>query len=159
MLADADVTDIAAVGGGVTAANVIAELGKVIDSIGTTLYTSEDMFVYVSQNVARAYVRSLGGFQATIGGAGTDDKGTQWYNGGALSFDGVKIVVANGLADNTIVAAEKSNLYFGCGLLNDTQEVKVLDMSDLDGSQNVRVVMRFSAAVNYGLGSEIVLYS
>ena len=159
MLADADVTDIAAVGGGITAANVIAELGKVVDSISSTLYTSEDMLIYVSQNVARSYTRALGGFVANIGGAGTDNKGTQWYNGGGLSVDGIKIVVANGLADNTMVAAEKSNLYFGCGLLNDTQEVKVLDMSDLDGSQNVRVVMRFTAGVNYGLGSEISLYS
>ena len=160
LTADADVTDVAAVGGGVTAANVIAQIGAVVDAIGSSLYTSEDMFIYVSQNVARAYTRSLGGFGAAgLGGAGTDNKGTQWYNGGGLMFDGVKIAVANGLADNTMVAAEKSNLYFGCGLLNDTQECKVIDMSDIDGSQNVRVVMRFTAGVNYGIGSDIVLYS
>tara|TARA_B110000967_G_scaffold209977_1_gene269121 strand:+ start:591 stop:1523 length:933 start_codon:yes stop_codon:yes gene_type:complete len=160
LTADADVTDVAAVGGGVTAANVIAQIGAVVDAIGSSLYTSEDMFIYVSQNVARAYTRALGGFGAAgLGGAGTDNKGTQWYNGGGLMFDGVKIAVANGLADNTMVAAEKSNLYFGCGLLNDTQECKVIDMSDIDGSQNVRVVMRFTAGVNYGIGSDIVLYS
>jgi hypothetical protein len=158
MLADADVTDVGA-GAAVTAANVIDKMGLVVDAIPSTIYTSEDLYIYVSQNVARSYVRALGGFQATIGGAGTDDKGTQWYNGGGLSFDGVKIAVANGLPDNTMVAAEKSNLFFGCGLLNDTQEVKVIDMADIDGSQNVRVIMRYTAAVQYGLGSEIVLYS
>ena len=126
---------------------------------GKVYFRSEDLFIYVSQNVARAYVRALGGFQATIGAAGTDNKGTQWYNGGGLSFDGVKIAVANGLPDNTMVAAEKSNLFFGTGLLNDQNEVKVIDMADIDGSQNVRVVMRYTAAVQYGLGSEIVLYS
>ena len=160
LTADGDVTDVAAVGGGVTPANVVAQIGAVVDNIGSSLYTSEDMFIYVSQNVARAYVRSLAGFGAAgLGGSGTDGKGTQWYNGGGLMFDGIKIVVANGLADNTMIAAEKSNLYFGCGLLNDTQEVKVLDMSDLDGSQNVRIVMRFSCGVNYGIGNEIVFYS
>tara|TARA_R110000796_G_scaffold9655_7_gene32944 strand:+ start:472 stop:1401 length:930 start_codon:yes stop_codon:yes gene_type:complete len=159
LTADGDVTDVAAVGGGVTATNVIAQLGAVVDAIGSTLYTSEDMFIYVSQNVARAYVRALGGFAATIGGAGTDDKGTQWYAGGALSFDGVKIAVANGLSDNTMVAAEKSNLFFGTGLLSDQNEVKVIDMADIDGSQNVRIVMRFTAGVQYGIGSDIVLYS
>tara|TARA_R110000803_G_scaffold65986_1_gene127278 strand:+ start:180 stop:1106 length:927 start_codon:yes stop_codon:yes gene_type:complete len=158
MLADADVVDVGA-GAAVTAANVVEKIGIVVDSLLPTLYTSEDLFIYVSQNVARAYVRALGGFQATIGAAGTDNKGTQWYNGGGLSFDGVKIAVANGLPDNTMVGAEKSNLYFGTGLLNDAQEVKVLDMADIDGSQNVRVVMRYTAAVQYGLGSEIVLYS
>ena len=158
MLADADITDVGA-GVAVTAANVIEKLGLVVDSINSTIYTSEDLFIYVSQNVARAYVRALGGFQATIGAAGLDNKGTQWYNGGGLTFDGVKIAVANGLADNTMVAAEKSNLYFGTGLLSDNQEVKVIDMADIDGSQNVRVVMRFTAGVQYGIGTDIVLYS
>ena len=158
MLADTDVTDVGA-GAAVTAANVIEKLGLVVDAINSTIYTSEDLYIYVSQNVARAYVRALGGFQATIGAAGLDNKGTQWYNGGGLTFDGVKIAVANGLADNTMVAAEKSNLYFGTGLLSDNQEVKVIDMADIDGSQNVRVVMRFTAGVQYGIGTDIVLYS
>ena len=158
LLADATVTDVGA-GAAVTAANVIAKMGLVVDAINSSIYTSEDLFIYVSQNVARAYVRALGGFQATIGAAGLDNKGTQWYNGGGLSFDGIKIAVANGLADNTMVAAEKSNLFFGTGLLSDQNEVKVIDMADLDGSQNVRVVMRFSAGVNYAIGSDIVLYS
>ena len=87
------------------------------------------------------------------------NEGTQWYNGGELSFDGVRIFVANGLADNTAMAAEKSNLYFGTGLLSDHNEVKVIDMADIDGSQNVRLVMRFTAGVQYGIGADIVLYS
>ena len=31
-------------------------------------------------------------------------------------------------------------------------------MADIDGSQNVRVVMRFSAGVQYGIEDEIVSY-
>ncbi len=54
---------------------------------------------------------------------------------GALSFDGVKLFVANGLGDNKAVAAEKSNLFFGTGLLSDHNEVKLIDMADLDGLQ------------------------
>lgn len=159
LLADADVVDVGA-GAAVTAANVVDKMGLVIDALASSIYTSEDLFIYVSQNVARSYVRALGGFAANgLGAAGTDNKGTQWYNGGGLSYDGVKVVVANGLADNTMVAAEKSNLFFGCGLLNDQNEVKVIDMADIDGSQNVRVVMRFSAGIQYGIGSDIVLYS
>ena len=158
MTADASVVDV--VGTTVTAANVIAELGKVVDAIPSAVYGKEDLNLYVSQNVARAYVRALGGFGANgLGAAGTNAQGTQWWNNGSLSFDGVSIFVANGLADNYIVAAEKSNLYFGTGLLADHNEVKVIDMADLDGSQNVRVVMRFTAGVQYGIGSDIVLYT
>ena len=58
-----------------------------------------------------------------------------------------------------MMAAQKSNLYFGTGLLSDHNEVKVIDMADIDGSQNVRIVMRYTASVQYGLGAEIVLYS
>jgi len=142
----------------VNSGNVIAQIGSIVDAIPSSLYNSEDLFIYVSQNIARAYVRALGGFASQIGAAGTDSKGTQWYAGGGLSFDGVKLFVANGLADNTAIAAEKSNIYFGTGLLSDHNEVKVLDMADLDGSQNVRVVMRFTAGVEYGIVSDIVTY-
>jgi len=158
MTADADVSDV--VGTSITAANVIAEMGKLVDAIPSALYGKEDLNLYVSQNVARAYVRALGGFAAAgLGANGTNAQGTQWYNNGSLSFDGVKIFVANGLSDNYMVAAEKSNLFFGTGLLSDHNEVKVLDMGDLDGSQNVRVIMRFTSGVEYGIGSDIVLYT
>lgn len=143
----------------VTASNVITELGKIVDAIPSALYGAEDLNVYVSQNIARAYVRALGGFGSSgLGAAGTNAMGTQWWNNGSLTFDGVKIFVANGLADNTAIAAEKSNLFFGTGLLADHNEVKVLDMSDLDGSDNVRVVMRFTAGVQYGIVEDIVTY-
>jgi hypothetical protein len=159
-LATADATVIDVVGTTVTASNVIAELGKVVDAIPAALYGKEDLYIYVSQNVARAYVRALGGFGASgLGANGTNAMGTQWFNNGSLSFDGVKLFVANGLASNYMMAAQKSNLYFGTGLLADQNEVKVIDMAEIDGSQNVRIVMRFTAAVQYGIGSEIVLYT
>lgn len=155
LAADSDVIDVT--GSAITSANVIAELGAIVDAIPSSLYGQEDMYVYVSQNIARAYVRSLGGFGASgLGAAGTNSQGTQWWNNGSLSFDGVKLFVANGLADDTAVAAEKSNLYFGTGLLSDHNEVKVIDMGDLDGSQNVRVIMRFTSGVQYGIGGDIV---
>jgi len=157
LTADADVIDVAA--GTVTAANVIAELGKVVDAIPTAVYGQEDLTLYVSSNVARAYIRALGGFAATIGANGSDNKGTQWYNGGELSFDGINIFVAKGLADNTMIAAQKSNLYFGTGLLSDQNEVRVIDTSETLGDMNVRVIMRFTAGVQHVFGGDIVLYS
>jgi hypothetical protein len=43
--------------------------------------------------------------------------------------------------------------------LNNNNEVKVLDMSDLDGSKNVRFIMRFSAGVQFGVGADLVYYA
>ena len=158
--ADSAVIDVAGASGGVTATNVVAELGKVVDAIPASLYGKEDLYLYVSQSIARDYVRALGGFGASgLGANGTNAQGTQWFNNGSLSFDGVKLFVCNGMTNDYVIAAQKSNLYFGTGLLADNQEVKVIDMADIDGSQNVRVVMRFTAAVQYGVGAEIVLYT
>lgn len=154
LAADATVVDVT--GAAITSANVIAQLGAIVDAIPSTVYGKEDLNLYVSSNIARAYVRALGGFVATIGANGVDNKGTTWYNGGQLTFEGINMIVAKGLADDTAVAAQKSNLFFGTGLLDDRNEVKVIDMADLDGSQNVRVVMRYTAGVQFGIGSDIV---
>jgi hypothetical protein len=158
LLADSTVVDVT--GTTVTAANVIAELGKVVDAIPTAVYGKEDLYIYVSQSIARAYVRALGGFGANgLGANGVNNSGTTWYNGGDLAFDGVKLFVCSGMPDNDMVAAQKSNLFFGTGLLADHNEVKLIDMADLDGSQNVRVVMRFTAGVQHGIGADIVYYT
>ena len=142
----------------VTAANVITELGKIIDACPAALYGKEDLTLYVSSNIYRAYVRALGGFAASgVGANGYDNKGTN-QTLGDVYFDGVRVFMANGLANNTALLSQKSNLYFATGLLNDMNEVKVLDMGDLDGSQNVRVIMRFTADAKYGFASDVVTY-
>jgi len=155
--ADGTVNDVA--GTTVTSANVIAEMGKVVDAMPSALYGKSDVKLYVAQNVYKAYVRALGGFGADgVGAAGYEAKGNnQAIN--SLLFDGVEVFLANGLDSNYMYLAESSNIFFGTGLLSDHNEVKVLDMSDLDGSQNVRFVMRFTAGVQHGFGSDIVLYT
>lgn len=151
--------EIAAVAGGVNAGNVITELGRVVDAIPTAVYGKEDLRLYISSNIARAYTRALGGFASGGQGAnGYDNKGTNQVLGN-LFFDGVQIVVSKGMADNTMIAAEKSNLFFGTGLLSDQNEVRVIDMAETDGSQNIRVVMRFTAGVQYAQVTDIVLYA
>jgi hypothetical protein len=163
--ASQDLTGVA-----ITASNVIAQLGRVVDAIPTAVYGKEDLYIYVSQNIARAYVRALGGFGSiTAGsgatesiastGSGVENRGTLWYSQGQdLAFDGVKLFVCSGMPDDHMVAAQKSNIFFGTGLLSDHNEVKLIDMADLDGSQNVRVIMRFTSGVQYGIVDDIVLY-
>ena len=157
LAADATVVDVAKAT--VTSANVIAQLGAIVDAAPSAILGKEDLTLYVSTNIARAYIRALGGFAATIGGAGVDNKGTTWYNGGELSFEGINIFVAKGLGDNEAVLAQKSNLFFGTGLLDDRNKVAVIDTSESLGDDNVRVVMRYTAGVQIGIGSDIVLYS
>ena len=143
----------------VTAANVITELGKIVDAIPQTVYGKEDLKIFVAPNIARAYIRALGGFGTSgLGGNGTEGKGTQWYTNGELMFDGVALFVVNGLAANTAICAQTANLYFGCGLMSDLAEVQVIDTSSTLGDKNVRVIMRYSAGVQIGAIEDVVTY-
>lgn len=159
MAADGDVNDAVTSETSFTAANIVGEIGKLVDAIPNSVLYQEDLHIYVPNNVYQLYLRALGGFQSGgVGANGYDNKG----NNQALSnllFDGIKIFRAPGMPADHMVAAQKSNLFFGTGLLSDSQEVKVIDMSDVDGSQNVRVVMRATAGVQYGIGSDIALYT
>lgn len=141
----------------VDATNVVVELGKIVDALPSQLYGKEDLKLYVSNNIYRAYVRALGGFASNVGANGYDNKGTnQVLND--VYFDGVKVFMAPGLAANTALLTPTSNLYFATGLLNDMNECKVLDMSDLDGSQNCRVILRFTADAKIGFAEDCVTY-
>ncbi len=160
MAADGDVND--ASNGGETAfssTNIVTLLTNVVDSLPSAVYGKEDVKIYVPTIAFQSYIRHLGGYAANgVGAQGIDNRGSLWYDkGSALSFDGIEVVLAQGMPSNHIVAGQKSNLYFGTGLISDHNEVKLLDMADLDGSQNVRVIMRFTAGVQYGIGSDLAL--
>jgi len=143
-----------------TSLNIIDEMSKVIDAIPAALYGKEDLFLYVPTQVAKLYVQALGGFGANgLGANGVANMGTQWWNNGSLTINGVKIFVCPGMSNNKMYAAQRSNLYFGTGLLNNTNEVKTLDMGDLDGSNNVRMIMRFTSGVQFGIASDLVEYA
>jgi hypothetical protein len=134
----------------ITASNVVAELGKIVDAIPSSLYGREDLNIYVSQAVYKAYVRAMNAL-------GYVDR----YNNqevGDMVFDGIKLFVAHGLRDSTAICTTVDNIFFGCGLENDKNIVKVLDMADVDGSENVRIIMRMTGAVQYYNVEEIVTY-
>jgi hypothetical protein len=142
------------ISGSITSANVIAKLNDIVNSIPDTVYGKEDLLLYVGTGVAKAYQTALGG--GSVGANGYNNQltvGEKPYN-----FNGIDIVMCPGMSANKVVAAQKSNLFFGTGLLSDYNEVKVLDMANIDGSQNYRVIMRYTAAVQFGIAQDIVYY-
>ena len=146
-------------GAALTSANVASEMARLIDLIPASLYGNEGLRIYVSQKIAKLYVRFLGGYAASgLGANGVNGQGTQWYTNGSLSIEGIPIFMANGLGADNMIATTVDNLYFGCGLLNDQNVVKVIDMADIDGSANVRVVLRYNAGVEIGFASDAVTY-
>ena len=142
------------VSGSITSANVLSALNSLVDAIPQTIYGKEDVLIYVPTNVAKAYQQALAG--GSIGANGWNNQmnvGEKPFN-----FNGIEIVLCPGLPASSMVAAQKSNLFFGTGLMSDQNMVKVLDMEDLDGSQNFRIIMRYTADTTYGIGNEVVIH-
>ena len=137
-------------GEAVTSANVVANLGLVIDAIPEQLLQNEGLYVYVANNVFRAYKRALALVGGSLEGNNQDINVTM--------FDGIKVVAVNGLPSNMMIASIKDNLFFGTGLISDYNEVSVLDMADKDGSKNVRFIARYTAGVQYAVVEDIVSF-
>lgn len=155
--ADADIVDVANPVA-ITAANVIDKMGATLDLCPNTIYGKDDLKLYVSKDVMKNYIRALGGYALGVGANGYENKGQMWYNGQALTFDGIPIFMASGMSTNTMALAQTSNLYFGTSVLSDLNEIRVIDTSDTLGDRNARFVARFAYGIQYGIGSEIVLY-
>ena len=139
--------------GSITSANVLTKLDAIVNSIPNTVYGKEDLVIYVPTNVVKAYQQALAG-----GAQGANGFNNQMNVGEKpLNFNGIELVWSPGMTDSYLVAAQKSNLFFGTGLLSDYNEVRVLDMANIDGSQNFRIIMRYTAGTQFGIGEDIVI--
>jgi hypothetical protein len=125
--------------GATTGANVVARLQDMLDNSPSALYGKEGYQFYVGPSTMKAYQAALSAGNFNF----------QFYVGEKpMNFQGIPVTMVNGLNDFDCVLGLKSDLHFGTGLLSDIQnEVKVIDMSDIDGSQNVRVIMRFTGGI------------
>jgi hypothetical protein len=146
-----------------TAANIVDEIGKCVDNVSAntpSLLDKEDLHIYLSNHAFQMYKRSLGGFGSSgLGGNGFDGKGNNQNLGDALLFDGIKIFRAPGMPNNDMAVAQKSNLFFGCGIEGDLSDIKLIDTGSTLGDQNVRFVARFKAGIQTGLLEEVTYYT
>ena len=140
--------------GSITSANVLDKLSALVDAIPAAVYGKEDLMIFVPTNVAKAYQQALAG-----GAQGANGWNNQMNVGEKpMNFNGIELAMCPGMTDSYAVAAQKANLYFGTGLMNDYNEVRVLDMADLDGSQNFRVIMRYTADTQVGILSDVAIH-
>lgn len=141
-----------AVSGAIDSTNVIAALNGLYEAIPDAVFGKEDLLIYVGTGVAKAYQKVLGTDYAN----GYNNQVTVGEK--PMNFNGIDLAMCPGMTASYMVAAEKSNLFFGTGLMSDYNEVKVLDMADLDGSQNYRVIMRYTGDTEFGIGQDIAIH-
>ena len=135
-----------------TSANIIANLQQLAADIPANVYGKEDLYIYMNKKQYRFYIAAisaLSAFPFNHMGQYTPE------------FEGIKLAVCPGLADNQMFAGEKGNAFFGTStnLDMDYTSVKVLDMENLDGSSNVRMVAKWTAGVQTGVASDFTFQS
>ena len=140
--------------GAYTAANIIANLQTLTADMATDISAvlrKEDLHIYMSPKTYALYISAV----STLGYVNAYNMNGDY----APVFEGYKIAVCNGMANDQIVAAEKSNLFYGTDLLSDATRITLMDMAQLDGSDNMRLVCRYSGGVQTGVGADIVRQS
>ena len=130
---------------------VVTALGELFNDAGGILATApaivdkEDFTIYVSPKIAFFYQQRM----AALGYL------NQYYvSEKPLNYMGYEMVVCPGMLNDRIIAARKSNLFFGTNTMTDQTSVRVIDRTPIDGSDNVRISMRFSAGVQAGIIAE-----
>jgi len=154
LVTDGTVVDVANVGGAGTAfaaGNIIENLQNCVAAILPTVYTREDLYIYMSPKTWRLYISAVSAL-TSFPFANMNEDYTK-------VFEGIRLAVCNGMKDDVLVAAERSNLYFGTDLLSDQTRIQLMDMAQLDGSDNMRLVARYSGGTQVGIGADTVLVS
>ena len=129
---------VSAGSGATNGGNVVARLQSMLDASPAALYGKEGYQFYVGPVTMKAYQAALSAGNYNF----------QFYVGEKpMNFQGIPVTMCPGLNDSDCVLGLKSDLHFGTGLLSDYNEVKVIDMADIDGSQNVRTIMRFTGGI------------
>jgi len=129
-----------------TKAIVVVEIEKVLDACSSEVLAKPDFALYVSPKTAFLYQQHLGSE-----GYSNDYQA----NAKPSNIYGYPIYACPGFPDNQIVATYESNLVFGSNILTNMTEVRTIDMSPIDGSDNVRFIMRYAAGVQVGVGADI----
>ena len=136
----------------ITSTNILEALNATVDAIPSAIYGKEDLVIYLSTREVKSYQQALSGV-VSVGSFNNQ------LNVGEkpMNFNGIELIHTPGLPEGTVIAAQKSNLHFGTGLMSDYNEVRVIDMADIDGSQNFRVIMRYTAGTLVGINSEVAM--
>ena len=151
--ADSAVVDVAAVGGGLSASNIVAELQKVYNAIPATVVKTDPRLRIFMGTAAYGYYLQARAAVAT----GSGDYFTNGYVN--LNFLGIRVILAPGMPANKMVAATSDNIAIGTDLVDDFSQINVIDMRQTTGAPNLRFVGNFKLGVQHKVGSEIVLYA
>jgi hypothetical protein len=137
--------------GAMAVGTVIANLNQVINNLPVALTGAPDTKLYMNRQTAQFYRQAV----AALGYANLYQASNEFN----LQFNGYDIYVCPGMSNGTVIAAQPSNLFVGVDANSDFAEVKVVDMTLTDASDQVRMAMRFRVGVQVGVYGDVVFVS
>lgn len=146
LAASSDVVKVT--GSALTKSNILGELEKILDAIPKNILNKKLNWAVPYQ------VQTL--YKQAIGAADYMNTGT--VGDKPLDYLGNDLVPVAGMPVDTIVVFETKNMNLATGLTSDYNDIKILDMADRDGSDNVRMIMKYTADTNFVVPEEIVTY-
>ncbi len=148
-LADATVVDVSATAS-ITIANVLGEVGRVLDATPAVVRDSADFVIYVSRDIAYKFRQAIGALTIPYFKAGEKPE---------LSYNGYILKETPGLTAKQMFATTLSNLWNVNDLGSDEQRLLVVDMTNTTAEPKARIAMQWKYTGAYGIGAEVVLYS
>lgn len=134
----------------ITKANVIEKMSEVYDALPTTIqHKTKDLRFYVSSNVASAFLQAIAEANTIL-----------YFNAAPeLQFLGrIKIVIEEGMSDDTIVLTRKDNLIYAFDLATDAKSLKAINLSDSVAEPVLRTRVNLKVGYQIVNDEEIVFY-
>lgn len=151
-LSGATTVDITAM----TASNTIEQLGIVYAKAASdkpAILGKSSLAFYVSVKTYALYIQQLGqaGSNQGINFLGVAQ------NLNNLSYLGVPINVCPGMFDDAIVLTYKENLVYGTNVGTDQTDIQWIPTYQYDGSDNIRIVMRFALGTQSRIAADAIV--
>ena len=134
----------------ITQTNVLAQMAKVYAALpGKVRALKRDLRFYVSSNVYASYqlAAALGNTMTYV----TESLGD--------TFLGIKIVICDGMSDNTMVLTSKNNLIYAFDGEDDGKALKAVNLEDSVAEPLLRTRANIKIGFYYVNPTEIVYYS
>ena len=137
----------------ITASNIIAVVDAAVNVIPTNIIDMDDLYLYCGYDFYRTYstaLRNANLFAYT----GAEDQGESFSQ--MVPGTNVRLIAVKGLnGTNKFFISSKSNMYFGCDLLNDYENLEIFYSMDF---QEVRVVAKWKSGVNAAFWDYVVYF-
>ena len=137
----------------ITPSNIVAVVDNAIQVIPVNIVAMDDLYLYCGYDFARTYFTALR--NANLYNYPSVETGANDFMI-TIPSSNVKLVAVKGLnATNKFFISTKSNLFFGCDLLNDYENFELWYSQDF---QEVRMASKWKSGVNAAFWEYVVYF-